>query len=100
MSARPVDSNVFIQAGNPHCGLDFRPAFRDWMVERNGAGKVAGIDRVADEPQAGDDELAEWAAARGDEFFMPPDDAVLPALGDVSAFPCRPYPFKPAPRSR
>ncbi len=84
MTACLVDSNVFIQARNLHYGFDFCPAFRDWLVEQNGAGKIASIEKVADELQAGDDELAEWAAARGDGFFLPPDDAVLPALGAVS----------------
>ena len=79
-----VDANVFIQAKNLHYGLDFCPAFWDWLVEQNSAGKVASIEKVADELQAGDDELAEWAAARCDGFFLPPDDAVLPALTAVS----------------
>ena len=79
-----VDSNVFIQAKNLHYGFDFCPAFWDWLVEQNSAGKVASIERVADELHAGADELAEWAAARGTRFFLPPDDAVLPALRRVS----------------
>lgn len=29
------------------------------------------------------DELAQWAEVQGDEFFLPPDDAVLPALRTV-----------------
>ena len=84
MTAYLIDSNVFIQAKNLHYAFDFCPAFWDWLVEQNGAGKVASIEKVADELQAGDDELAEWAAARGDKFFLPPDDEVLPALGAVS----------------
>ena len=84
MTAYLVDSNVFIQAKNLHYGFDFCPAFWDWLVDQNGAGKVASIEKVADELQAGDDELAEWAAARGDGFFLPPDDSVLPAFSVVS----------------
>ena len=84
MTAYLVDSNVFIQAKNLHYGFDFCPAFWDWLIEQNCTGKVASIEKVADELQAGGDELAEWAAARGDEFFMPPDDMVLPALNAVS----------------
>ncbi len=84
MTAYLLDSNVFIQAKNLHYGFDFCPAFWDWLVEQNGAGKVASIDKVADELQAGDDELAEWAEARGEGFFLPPDGTVLPALRRVS----------------
>lgn len=79
-----LDADVFIRAKNLHYGFDFCPAFWDWLVEQNDAGKVASIDKVADELQAGEDELAARAAARGDEFFLQPDDAVLPALRTVS----------------
>ncbi len=84
MTSYLLDSNVFIQAKNLHYGFDFCPAFWDWLIEQNSAGKVASIDKVADELQAGDDELSEWAAARGTEFFLPPDNAVLPALDAVN----------------
>ena len=84
MTSYLVDSNVFIQAKNLHYGFDFCPAFWDWLIEQNGAGNVASIEKVADELQAGDDELAEWAEARDGGFFLPPDDAVLPALRIVS----------------
>ena len=79
-----LDSNVFIQARNLHYGFDFCPAFWDWLVKQNGADSVASIKKVANELQAGNDDLAEWAAARGDNFFLPPDEAVLAALRDVS----------------
>ena len=95
MTAYLIDSNVFIQAKNLHYGFDFCPAFWDWLVDQNGAGKVAIIEKVADELQAGDDELAEWAAARGNRFFLPPDDAVLPALRTVGDW-ARGYGYRPA----
>ena len=77
MNTYLIDSDVFIQAKNLHYGFDFCPAFWDWLVEQNGVGKVASIEKVADELQDGDDELAEWAAARGSDFFLPMDDTVL-----------------------
>ena len=73
MTTYLLDSNVFIQARNLHYGFDFCPAFWDWLVEQNDAGKVASIDKVADELRAGDDELAKWAEDRGDGFFLPPE---------------------------
>ncbi len=54
------------------------------MVEQNGSGKVASIDKVADELQVGEDKLSEWAASRSDGFLLSPDDAVLPGLGAMS----------------
>ena len=84
MTTYLVDSNVFIQAKNLHYGFDFCPAFWEWLVELNNAGRVASIEKVADELQAGEDELATWARARGSGFFLSPDDAVLPALRTLS----------------
>lgn len=81
-----LDANIFIQAKNLHYGFDFCPAFWDWLIVQNGAGKVASIEKVGDELQAGGDDLSDWADQRGRQFFVSPDDAVLPALGQVSAW--------------
>ena len=35
-----LDANVFIQAKNLHYGLDFCPAFWEWLAEKNAAGTV------------------------------------------------------------
>lgn len=81
-----LDSNIFIQAKNLHYGFDFCPAFWEWLIAQNQAGKVASIEKVGDELQAGADELSDWATARGRDFFVPPDDVVIPALARVSAW--------------
>lgn len=77
---------MFIQAKNLHYGLDFCPAFWDWLVAGNRAGLVFSIERVEDEIQAGGDELSDWASERGAGFFLRPDAAMLPALGQVSTW--------------
>jgi len=79
-----LDSDVFIQAKNLHYGLDFCPAFWDWLIAANTNGSVFSTEKVGDEIQAGADELAIWAADRGDDFFLKPDSAILPALAQVS----------------
>lgn len=56
-----LDSNVFIQANRLHYGMDFCPAFWDWLDEQSREGVVFSIEKVAEELQAGDDELSEWA---------------------------------------
>lgn len=81
-----LDANIFIQAKNLHYGFDFCPAFWDWLIAQNAAGKVSSIEKVGDELQAGGDDLSAWADQRGRGFFVPPDDTVLPALGQVSAW--------------
>ena len=79
-----LDANIFIQAKNLHYGLDFCPAFWDWLIAANRVGIVFSIEKVGDEIDAGVDELAVWAAQRGPTFFLKPDAKLLPALGTVS----------------
>ena len=81
-----LDANVFIQAKNLHYGLDFCPAFWDWLVESNAAGEVFSIEKVGDEINAGDDELAEWANERGKGFFLRPGAEVAGRFPMVSAW--------------
>jgi hypothetical protein len=81
-----LDANVFIQAKNLYYGLDFCPAFWEWLIARNAAGLVFSIERVGDEIEAGADDLSKWAAGRGLGFFLKPDTAMLPALRSVSAW--------------
>lgn len=81
-----LDSDVFIQAKNLHYGLDFCPAFWDWLIASNTNGLVFSTEKVGDEIQAGADELATWAAARSEGFFLKPDSAILPALARVSSW--------------
>jgi hypothetical protein len=81
-----LDSDVFIQAKNLHYGLDFCPAFWDWLIAANAKGLVFSTEKVGDEIQAVADELAGWAANRGDNFFLKPDAAILPALANVSTW--------------
>src|SRR6266705_2398610 len=81
-----LDANVFMEAKNLYYGLDFCPAFWDWLIVQNAAGQVFSIERIEDEIEAGADELAEWVAERGSDFFLKPDAAILPALAKVSTW--------------
>ncbi|MEE8584346.1 MAG: DUF4411 family protein [Acidobacteriota bacterium] len=79
-----LDANVFIQAKNLDYQLDVCPAFWDWLLAENDAGRVFSIEKVSDEIKVADDDLAQWAAARGKTFFLAPDTAMLSALTFVS----------------
>jgi len=81
-----LDADVFIRAKNLHYGLDFCPAFWNWLIRENQAGKVFSIEKVGDEIEAVQDELSEWAEARGDGFFLPPDEATLRSFPAVTAW--------------
>lgn len=79
-----LDANVFIQAKNLYYGFDICPGFWDWLIRANEQGKVYSIEKVGDELEAGNDELAAWARERGDVFFLRPDERVVQAFGRVS----------------
>lgn len=79
-----LDANVFIQAKNLHYGLDFCPAFWEWLIAQNTKRRVFSIEKVGDELEAGKDELSGWARERGSGFFLQPDLELLMALGTVS----------------
>jgi len=81
-----LDANVFIQAKNLHYGLDFCPAFWEWLIKKNTAGEVFSIDKVADELEAGDDELTEWARQQDPGLFRKTDARVAPQFSTVSTW--------------
>jgi hypothetical protein len=79
-----LDANVFIQAKNLHYGMDFCPAFWDWLVAENAAGRVFSIEKVGDEVKAIADDLSVWADGRGPGFFLAAEPATLAAFTKVS----------------
>ncbi len=79
-----IDTDILIAAKNLHYGMDFCPAFWDWLIQANVAGKLLSIEAVYDDLVAGEDDLAAWAKARGEDFFITPVETDLPALGRVT----------------
>lgn len=79
-----LDTNVFIAAKDLYYGMDFCPAFWDWIILSNQSKRVFSIEKVGDELAAVGDELAEWAAKRGPEFYLKPDPEMLTTLAIVS----------------
>jgi len=81
-----LDANVFIQAKNLHYGLDFCPAFWNWLIEKNAEGRVFNIDKVADEIAAGADELTLWMREQDDGLFRQTHPLVVAEFGKVSTW--------------
>ncbi|MEZ6009334.1 MAG: DUF4411 family protein [Planctomycetota bacterium] len=79
-----LDANVLIEAKNRYYGLDFCPAFWDWLLQANGAASVFSIEKVGDELGAGEDELAAWAEVRGSGLFLKPTAEMAKSLVIVS----------------
>lgn len=81
-----LDTNVFVQAKQKHYGLDFCPAFWDWLVIQNRKGKISRVDKVFDEMRVVSDELTAWAKKRGGAFFLASDESIEEAFQRISAW--------------
>jgi hypothetical protein len=81
-----LDSSTLIQAKNEYYGFDFCPGFWDWLDRENAAENVFSIDRIGDELEESNDELATWASERAEAFFLPVDDATHRAMRRVSTW--------------
>jgi len=85
MSGYLLDANVFIEGNRRYYGMDFCPAFWEWLEGVNRQdGKVFSIQKVREELIAGNDELARWARSKGDDFFLPHDERMTPGLRQVA----------------
>lgn len=78
-----LDANIFIQSNRAHYGLDFVPAFWDWLDRSYAAGMVKSIKQVGSEIAAGHDDLTTWAANRSN-LFVPLDASCGPHLTAVA----------------
>ena len=81
-----LDANMFMSAKNLHYGLDFCPAFWEWLVHKGHTGSVFSIDKVFDEIEAGQDELSEWARPLGPALFRRTPPALAPQFTQVSTW--------------
>ena len=79
-----LDANVFIAAKNLHYGMDFCPAFWDWLVHKANTGVLFSIDKVADEIAGSQDELSDWARDRGQALFRRTPAALAPQFSQIS----------------
>lgn len=89
-----LDTGCFIQAKNAHYGFRLCPGYWEWLLVAHEQGLVYSIDGVLEELLAvgqlrssgrvSYDELAEWARARGPDFFLPPTSSSLYAYQQVS----------------
>ena len=81
-----LDANVFMSANNLHYGLDFCPAFWEWLAHKGHTGSVFSIDKVADEIEAGQDELSDWARNDGLALFRRTQPALASQFTQVSTW--------------
>jgi hypothetical protein len=79
-----LDANVFMAAQRLHYGLDFCPAFWDWLQHKAHTGAVFSIDKVADEIEAGQDDLSDWARLHGTALFRRTPPTLSPQFTQVA----------------
>ena len=80
-----LDANAFIQSNQAHYGLDFVPAFWDWLDRSFDAGLLHSIQPIGKEIAAGSDALSKWAAARP-SLFVPMDATCAPSLTAIATW--------------
>lgn len=78
-----LDANIFIQSNRAHYGLDFVPAFWDWLDRSYASGLLQSINKVGTEIAAGHDDLTTWAANRP-SLFVPLDPTCQSHLAALS----------------
>lgn len=59
-----LDANTFIEAKNKYYGLDFCPAFWDWIDRERETGALLCVSAIYDEIANGNDDLAAWIRTR------------------------------------
>ena len=79
-----LDSNIFIDAKNSAYGLDFCPAFWDWLLQSHSRGLLGSIDAVKNELLAGQDELTRWAREAPADFFQQPTSSGIEVLRQIT----------------
>jgi Domain of unknown function (DUF4411) len=68
-----MDANTYISAKNQYYGMDFCPAYWDWLDQQFTQGQVASIQLVYDELVKKKDELSEWVASHKNHFLSVTD---------------------------
>jgi hypothetical protein len=92
MNRYVLDANVFIQAKNDHYGMDFCPAFWDWLIAMREAKRVVSIKAICDEltqqpnDEEDEDDLSKWVKSQGSGLFLAHDQDMVAKLPAVATW--------------
>ncbi|MEK7137022.1 MAG: DUF4411 family protein [Patescibacteria group bacterium] len=79
-----LDANVFIEAARRYYAFDLAPRFWESLVRHAENGQIRSVDRVKQELERGNDELADWAKNHFRHAFASTDDtAVIQLFGGI-----------------
>lgn len=84
-----LDADSLIDAKNRYYGMDFCPAFWQWLDVQAAAGHVLSIVQVADELEPWGGPLKKWGHARKGPLFKGLDERVAKWLTEVSEWTMR-----------
>ena len=79
-----LDANILIDAKNRYYGLDFAPAFWDWIVTAHASGRIFSIDAVRDEIDDKKDELSLWSKTFASQIYLSPRASVVAPMNFLS----------------
>lgn len=65
-----LDANTLIEAKNKHYGMDFCPAYWEFLDNEAGKTTLASIDMVLGELEEYGDSLSEWSKEREESLFI------------------------------
>lgn len=92
MTKYVLDANVFIEAKNRYYGMDFCPAFWEWLLEKHRADQAFSIKSVHDEltqeatNEEDEDDLSKWVKADGSCLFLPHDPKMVGQFPTVATW--------------
>ena len=69
-----LDANVFIEAARRYYAFDLAPIFWESLVHHAANGRIQSIDRVKEELERGNDELATWVREHFSDAFASTDE--------------------------
>jgi predicted nucleic acid-binding protein len=79
-----LDTNVFIEAARRYYAFDLAPRFWESLLQHSENGRVLSVDRVRQELERGNDELARWVKGHFRQAFASTDEAgVIQAFGEI-----------------
>jgi len=82
-----LDSNVFMEAARRYYAFDLAPKFWESLVHHAVNGQIQSIDRIKQEIERGNDELAIWATSQfSDAFASTDEEDVIESYSEVMSW--------------
>ena len=81
-----LDSNVLLEANNRYYGMDFCPAFWDFILDLNKKEKLFLIDKAIQTISNIDESIRTWIKDNGKGFFLKTDEIDVVRINDLTSY--------------